>query len=93
MAPGQRFPHFFTKDSACRASRVEARRVHDEVEVGHDVIVRVLGHLAQDVPELVDRAALDLRRPPRERDCPVQARVAVDDAQAWRLPAIPRPAI
>ncbi len=52
-----------------------------------DLVVRVLRHLAQDVPQLVHGAALDLRPSPRERDRAVQTGVPVDNAQPRCLQA------
>jgi hypothetical protein len=67
---------------ARRCRSVEPRRVYDQVVVVGDFVMGVLRRLAQDVPELVHGAALDLRRPPRERDRAVQASLPVNDADA-----------
>ena len=69
------------------ASRRLALGVDDLVEVRLHLGQRVLGRLALEVAQLVDRAPLHRRLAPHRRERPPQPRVAVDDAEHRRSEA------
>src|SRR3989454_3536265 len=64
-----------------RAARVGGRRIDDAMKVLAELVERVLGRLALEVAQLVDRAALHGRRWPRPAQGQAQARIAVEDRQ------------
>jgi len=59
--------------------------VDDGVVVGGDLLTRMLGRLALQIPQLVHGATLHRRTRPGQLDRPPQTRVAVDNAEHRRL--------
>src|SRR5438046_2558517 len=74
-------PPFVEEGLAARRDLLTRRRVDHVVVIGGDLIVQTLGCVRQQVPVLVDRAALDRYAVPDGGDRVLEPRRAIDDEE------------